>query len=326
LSTTRINLVFFYLCGGYLFLNDEVRQRLMALESLKPYLDLTRIHFFFVWPLLFCSGLFLSFQVYGGFSWGLVGRAALIALLGFEAGLVLNDLVDGEVDARDVEGSLTRYWRPFGTRPIPVGSVSPGRAGALFLFLVAGASALIYTLPYPNSVYVFALMVYSYCVEAFYQVKKRDQGAPLAQLLGRTDFSLFPVAGYLCNGMPDGVALLYFLFFYPFAQAHLGANDIVDAVNDEARGLVTVPIIYGTRGAKRWIHILTGIHVAVALLFARVHGRVAVVGLGVGLLLLFAANLLIHRGGSQVEWLRALPLFHVAMLVYVVSMIADYFV
>lgn len=298
----------------------------MALESLKPYLDLTRLHFFFVWPLLFCSGLFLSFPRYGGFSWALVGKAALIALLGFEAGFVLNDLVDGEIDAREVEHSLTRYWRPYGTRPIPLGSVSRRQASTLFLALVVAASALIFTLPFPNSVYVFTIMAYSYLMEVFYQVKKRDQAAPLAQLLGRTDFSLFPVAGYLCNGRPDAVALLYFLFFYPFAQAHLGANDIIDAVNDEARGLMTVLLLYGIRGAKNWIHVFTALHVAAALLFARVHGLVAVVGLAVGLLLLAAANLLIHRGTSQGDWLRALPLFHVAMLVYVTSMIADYFV
>ena len=31
-------------------------------EKLKAYLDLTRLHFLFVWPTLFCSGLFLAFQ------------------------------------------------------------------------------------------------------------------------------------------------------------------------------------------------------------------------------------------------------------------------
>ena len=298
----------------------------MALGRLKPYLDLTRIHFFFVWPLLFCSGLFLSFPRYGGFEWGLVGRAAAIALLGFEAGFVLNDLVDGEVDALDVEDSLTRYWRPFGTRPIPDGSVPRGGAAALFLGLVAAASALIFTMPYPNSTYVFAIMVYSYVVEVFYQLRKRSQGWPLAQLLGRTDFSLFPVAGYLCNGRPDAVALIYFLFFYPFAQAHLGANDIVDMVNDDARGLATVPHLYGVRGAKRWIHGFSLLHAAAAVLFTGVHGWVAVAGLGVGLLLLLAANTRIHRGETQGEWLKALPFFHAAMLVYVASMIADFYV
>ena len=57
-------------------------------EILKAYVDLTRAHFLLAWPLLFCSGLILAFQNYGGFSWSLTIRAALIGLLGFEAGMV----------------------------------------------------------------------------------------------------------------------------------------------------------------------------------------------------------------------------------------------
>ena len=292
-------------------------------DSLKAYVDLTRLHFFFVWPLLFCSGLFLSFPRYGGFSWALVGKAALIALLGFEAGFVLNDYVDRDLDGRDVDVKLTRYWRPFGSRPLPSGAVAPGSALLLFLVLVASTSALILTLPFPNSVYVLGIMAYCYLAEYFYQTKKRSQGAPLAQLIGRTDFTLFPVAGYLINGRPDYVALLYFLFFFPFAQAHLGANDIIDLENDEARDLKTIPVLYGTRGAKLWILVFTLLHVAGAYLFVGVHGSVATVGIAAGVFLLLVANVLILRGRTPGDWLRALPLFHGAMLVYVVSMIAE---
>ena len=63
-------------------------------NNVKAYMDLTRLHFFFVWPILFCAGLFLAFQYHNSFSWLLVGQAALIGFLGFEAGLVLNDIVD----------------------------------------------------------------------------------------------------------------------------------------------------------------------------------------------------------------------------------------
>jgi 4-hydroxybenzoate polyprenyltransferase len=296
------------------------------LESLKAYMDLTRLHFFFVWPLLFCSGLFLSFPRYGGFSWLLVGKAALIALLGFEAGFVLNDYVDRELDGRDINPRLTRYWRPFGSRPLISGLVSPGNALTLFLILVAAASALVLTLPYPNSAYVLGIMAYSYAAEYFYQFKKRGQGAPIAQLIGRTDFTLFPVAGYLVNGRPDSVALLYFLFFYPFAQAHLGANDIIDVENDEARGLKTIPLLYGTRGAALWVLLFTVLHAGAAWLFIGVQGTVATYGIIVGLLLLLTANVLILRGKEPSDWLRALPLFHAAMLAYVASMIADFFI
>jgi len=296
----------------------------MSFETLKAYLDLTRLHFFVVWPLLFCSGLFLSFPRYGGFSWPLVQKAALIALLGFEAGFVLNDYVDRELDGRDVDSKLTKYWRPFGTRPIPSGAISPSSALALFGVLAASTSALILTLPYPNSVYVLGIMAYSYLMECFYQVKKRDQEAPLAQLLGRTDFTLFPVAGYLVNGHPDIVALLYFLFFYPFAQAHLGANDIIDVENDEARGLKTIPLLFGIKGTKSWIHVFSLLHMVGAYLFIGVQGTIATYGIAVGAMLLLIANFLILRGESPGEWLKALPLFHLTMLTYVVSIILDY--
>lgn len=299
----------------------------MILDSLKAYFDLTRLHFFFVWPLLFCSGLFLSFPRYGGFSWLLVGKAILIALFGFEAGFVLNDYVDREVDKRDIEhDKLTKYWRLFGRRPIPSGDVSPNHAITLFFVLVVATSALIVTLPYPNSAYVFAIMVYSYGMEYFYQVKKRNQESPIAQLIGRTDFSLFPVAGYLCNGQPDATALLYFVFFYPFAQAHLGANDIIDMANDNARDLKTVPILYGASGTKCWILFFTLLHMAGAILFFHVLGVIATYGIIAGLLLLLGANIMILRGKNPADWLKALPLFHFAMLVYVVFMIVDYFI
>ena len=298
---------------------------MMALsDSFKAYVDLTRLHFFFVWPLLFCSGLFLSFPRYGGFSWALVGKAALIALLGFEAGFVLNDYVDRDVDERDVDVKLTRYWRPFDSRPLPSGVVTPGNTLLLFFILVAATSALILTLPPPNSIYVLGIMVYSYMAEYFYQVKKRNQGAPLAQLIGRTDFALFPVAGYLINGRPDAVTLLYFLFFFPFAQAHLGANDIIDFENDEARDLKTIPLLYGTRGTKHWILLFTVLHIGGAYLFMSVQGSIATIGIMVGVLLLLGANLLIQRGRTPEDWLKALPLFHLAMLFYVASMIIDY--
>ena len=72
--------------------------------NVKAYMDLTRLHFFFVWPILFCAGLFLAFQYNDSFSWLLVAQVALIGFLGFEAGLVLNDIVDGDIDKKEVEG------------------------------------------------------------------------------------------------------------------------------------------------------------------------------------------------------------------------------
>jgi len=294
-------------------------------ESLKAYIDLTRAHFFFAWPLLFCSGLMLAFQNYGGFSWSLTIRAALIALLGFEAGFVLNDYVDKEVDKKDVEfDRLTRYWRPFKRRPIPSGQISPRKALGLFFLLVVLTSVLIATLPYPNSLYLFVLMVFSYSMEYFYQVRKRNQGSPFAQLLGRVDFALFPVAGYLCYGSPDKSALLFFVFFYPWVIAHLGVNDLIDIENDRSREMKTVTVLYGMKGTVNWILLFTIIHFVVAPLFMIELGPIAVVGFMLAFFLLAIANYILNREKSSEAGLKALPIFHLTMLVYAISIILDY--
>ena len=170
-------------------------------------------------------------------------------------------------------------------------------------------------------------MGYSYTVEVFYQVKKRSQAFPVAQLVGRTDFALFPVAGYLAAGMPDTTALLYFLFFYPYALAHLAANDLADLRNDLARGMKTVPVLFGVRGAVVWIVACTAIHGIMAVFFARALDLVAQAALGVGFLLLVAANGIIFRSsGTPDAGMRALPLFHVAMAVYAGGIVLGFFV
>jgi 4-hydroxybenzoate polyprenyltransferase len=293
--------------------------------SLKAYVDLTRAHFALCWPLLFCSGLLLAFKNYGGFSWSLLIRAALMGLFGLEAGMVLNDYVDREVDKKDVEfDRLTRYWRPFRERPIPSGLISPQRARGLFLLLVVLCLALVATLPYPNSLYLLLIMPLSYLLEYFYQVKKRDQKLPLAQLLGRIDVSLFPVAGYLCLGHPDRTAWRLFIFFYPWILAHLGVNDLVDIENDRARGMKTVTVLYGQAGTAGWILFFTALHFLAAPLILTELGAVAAVGFTIGFLLLAAANTLIMREKDPQAGLRALPLFHLTMAIYVSSIILDY--
>ncbi|NMB79755.1 MAG: UbiA family prenyltransferase, partial [Methanomicrobiales archaeon] len=217
-------------------------------ETLRAYVDLFRLQFFFAWPLLFCSGYLLATVTYGGFSWFDLGRVALIGFFGFEAGLVLNDYIDRAYDVKDVERTrLTRYWRLSGTRPIADGLISPRIAAGLVIGLVTLTAGLILTLPAPHSIYVLLLMFYCYAIEIFYQEEKRNQKHPFAQVIGRTDFALFPVAGYLCAGLPDQTALLYFVFFYPFALAHLGANDIIDVANDRARGMFSIPVLYGEK-------------------------------------------------------------------------------
>ncbi len=255
----------------------------------------------------------------------LVAKSALIALFGFEAGFVLNDLVDSELDKRDVEPELTQYWRPFGSRPLANGDISMNQAKVLFLGLFGAASLLAFSLPVPHGYYVFGLMVLSYGLEYFYQIRKRDQGFPLAQLVGRIDFSLFPVAGYLANGHPDMFALMYFLFFYPFAQTHLGINDIIDVNNDIARNLKTIPTLYGIQNTKYWILGFTILHLVAAAWFYNTLGGILVYTFFAGTLILLVVNLLILRGKNPSDWMKALPLFHFTLFVYMASLIANYF-
>ncbi|WAI02329.1 UbiA family prenyltransferase [Methanogenium organophilum] len=299
----------------------------MHRRTLRAYSDLLRLHFAFAWPLLFCSGAVLAFAAYDGFSWSYLFTIALIGLFGFEAGMVLNDYVDRIYDRRDVESRMTGYWRPFGTRPIAEGLIPARHARNVVLLLAVAAFVLTLTLPYPHSLFVALIMGYSYAVEVFYQVKKRSQTFPVAQLVGRTDFALFPVAGYLAVGMPDGTALLYFLFFYPYALAHLAANDITDLRNDIARGMKTVPVLYGVRGTIIWIVACTVLHGIMAFLFARVLDPVAQAALFVGFLLVIAANgILLQSSGTPEAGLRALPLFHAAMAVYAGGIVLAFFV
>jgi 4-hydroxybenzoate polyprenyltransferase len=293
-------------------------------QTLRAYIDLTRAHFAICWPLLFCAGLLLAFQNYGGFSPSLLIRAALIGLFGLEAGMVMNDYVDREIDKRDVEHQLTGYWRPFKQRPIPSGLVSPRAALALFFLLVILCLILVATLPYPNSLYLLVLMPVSYGLQFFYQVKKRNQKLPWAQIVGRIDVSLFPVAGYLCWGQPDRTALLLFLFFYPWVLAHLGVNDLADVENDRARDLKTVAVLYGTGGAAYWIMAFTILHVLVAPLFLMELDTVARAGFVPGLMILGLANLKILKEKSPKAGLAVLPLFHLSMAIYVVSIALDY--
>jgi 4-hydroxybenzoate polyprenyltransferase len=285
--------------------------------TLRAYIDLTRLQFSFAWPLLFSSGYLLATVTYGGFAWLDLIRVALIGFFGFEAGLVLNDYIDREYDRKDIETSkLTKYWRVFGTRPIPAGLISPRAAVTLILVLSAITACLILTLPSPHSIYVLLLMLYCLAIEIFYQEEKRKQTFPYAQLIGRTDFALFPVAGYLCIGSPDLNALLYFAFFYPFALAHLGANDLIDVVNDKVRGMNTIPTLFSLNGTAYWIAGFTAVHILTALIFMTRLGGIARIGICAGLVLLLYANAVILKDRSPDAALKVLPCFHVAMVLY----------
>jgi 4-hydroxybenzoate polyprenyltransferase len=293
-----------------------LRTRLMA------FADLARIHFLPVWPLVFCSGLALAAGTYGGFSWTLAGKAVAMAACGFTAGLVLNDYIDRTLDRKDVSPAFSRYWRPFGTRPIPSGTVQPREALALFLVLVAAATAIALTLPWPRPAWLIGLGLYSYIVEAFYQVAKRHQQFPVAQLLGRTDFALFPVAGYLCLGIPDGQALRFFLAFYPWTLVHLGVNDLADLENDRARGLATIPVLYGTRGTAAWIGGWSALHLAAGAFFYPALGIIPLASWGAASVLLVIVTGGILADPVPQRGLAMLPLLHLSLLISSLGILA----
>lgn len=286
-------------------------------------IDLTRAHFFLVWILLFYSGLALAFTNYGGFSREITFKAILIGLFGFEGGLVLNDYVDRKRDSLDIEDSLTGYWRPFKSRPLPSGRISPSFTLAVFLLLSALTGFLMFTLPYPNSLYVFFTMLSSCILEYFYQVKRKNQSFPFAQIAGRLDFTLFPAAGYLCYGKPDYSLLLYLLFFYPWTLSHLAVNDFIDTENDRARGIKSIPVLYGMQGTLLWISGFTLLHYFTALLFLTELGNIAFYGFLLGFLVLGFANYKLLKEKSQKAGLFALLLFHVALVIYSCSIILD---
>lgn len=265
----------------------------------------------------------------GSFSWLRVLQAVLIAFFGFEAGLVLNDIVDSNLDKKELpsDKKLTKYWRPFGRRPISEGLIPLKNAAALFVILVAVTGALIGTLPYPNFIYVLSIMLVCYVLEIFYQLKKRNERAPIAQVVGRVDFALFLTAGYLAVGNPDLNALVLFLFFYPLALAHLGVNDLADVGNDRAKALNTPTTLYGEKATTYWILAFTVFHVAMAAVFLYVLGSyLAVGGFAVSFGLLTVANAVVLKGKTAESAMKVLPLLHLSMLIYAITIIATYLV
>ena len=298
------------------------------MNALKPYLDLLRLHFFFVWPVLFTAGLFFGFVFNGGFSWILILQGILIAFFGFEAGLVLNDIVDANIDKKELatDKRLTKYWRPFGRRPLSEGLISSSKATAIFAVLVAVTVAIAATLPYPHSLYVIVLMFVCYGLEIFYQIKKRNESAPVAQVIGRMDFALFLVAGYLAVGNVDIHVLVLFMFFYPLALAHLGINDLADVANDQAKGMNTPVTLYGEKATAYWILGFSLLHFATAAVFLYVLGSTwAVVGFAISFTLIAMLNFVVMKGKNPQAAMKALPMLHLSMLVYAITIFVTYF-
>jgi 4-hydroxybenzoate polyprenyltransferase len=303
-----------------------MKRKFSFVEKVKAYIDLTRAHFAIVWPILFCTGLMLAFRQHNDFSWSLLIRVALIGFFGFEAGMVLNDILDRNIDHIEPDNKMTKYWRPFNERPIPSGKVSLTEAIVIFCVFLAISVGLIASLPYPNFLYVYGIMIYAYLAESFYNIKKRNQKGPFAQLLGRTDLTVFPLAGYLAYGQITDVQIFVFLLFlYPWAQAHLGANDIADLENDKAKDLKTIGVLYGASGNVIWIAAFTMLHLTVspAVYFVLDLGYVALGGFCLAAIILILANVFLIRKQTPEVGLQILPMYHASLFLYTTSIIID---
>jgi 4-hydroxybenzoate polyprenyltransferase len=62
------------------------------------------------------------------------------------------------------------------------------------------------------------------------------------------------------------------------------------------------------------------------MIFLTILGTVALVGFAFSISLITIGNYMVLKGKSAVAGLKALPLFHVAMLVYAVAIIIDFIV
>ena len=193
---------------------------------------------------------------------------------------------------------------------------------AILVVLAAIAAILILFIPLPNMIYIYVIMVYAYSMEIFYQMVKRNQKFPIAQILGRTDLLLFPIAGYLLIGQFNITIVYYLLFMYPWALAHLGANDLVDIENDQVKELKTIAGLYGVKGNKIWVHVFSVIQITTSAIFVFLDlGGVAIYGFAVSWILIVLANILIMRGKETKSWLKVLPMFHASLLIYILSII-----
>ena len=291
-------------------------------NKLKAYLDLTRAHFAPVWPLLFISGLLTAFRENSYFSLPLLVIVFFIGLFGFEAGMVLNDIIDRKIDKLAIDNEFTKYWRPFKGRPLSDDSISRQEAIITFLIFISITVILIALLPFPKNFYLYLIMIYAYSVEIFYQKKKENQRFPIAQIIGRTDLTLFPVAGYLCYGNFSLTIILLMLFLYPWAQVHLGVNDLGDYDNDKAKNLKTITTLYGIKGNIKWITCFTIIQIGFAtlLVFFKL-GFIALIGFTLSFIILITANIILIKNQSPNTAIKMLPRYHASLLIYILSII-----
>jgi 4-hydroxybenzoate polyprenyltransferase len=103
-------------------------------------------------------------------------------------------------------------------------------------------------------------------------------------------------------------------------------NDLIDVANDKVREMKTITVLYGLRGAGKWVLGFTMVHLIGAIAFASVLKPTAIIGMAIGGILLIVANITMQRNTTPDSALKVLPMFHVAMLIYTTSIILSYFI
>jgi 4-hydroxybenzoate polyprenyltransferase len=84
--------------------------------------------------------------------------------------------------------------------------------------------------------------------------------------------------------------------------------------------------MYGMKGTAYWILLFSIFHFAAAAVFLTVLGTLAIGGFLVSMLLISIGNFMIMSGKNASSGMKALPLFHLSMLIYALSIILEHFI
>jgi 4-hydroxybenzoate polyprenyltransferase len=104
---------------------------------------------------------------------------------------------------------------------------------------------------------------------------------------------------------------------------HLGLNDFIDFKNDLARGMKSIPVLYGLKGTLYWITGFTLLHFLTTALFLKQLGVIAHYGFLAAVMILTILNVYLWKEKSTKAGMRLLPLFHLTLIIYTISIILD---
>jgi 4-hydroxybenzoate polyprenyltransferase len=93
-------------------------------------------------------------------------------------------------------------------------------------------------------------------------------------------------------------------------------NDLADLPNDQARGMKTIPVLFGNDGCTAWITLFSLVHAGTTIFFFFPLGNLTKIGFAAGFLLVAVANLRIMKQRTPESALGALPLFHGSLILY----------